>query len=1295
MAGFLVTFPCLPHILMVLLTHPLMNLSTALTRFTALTALLVSSHSLHAQVDGSVGYWAGNRGEALTLAKRAAADAPPPPKGEFDRPSSKWGKEPVVALTDKRGRVTLRGGWNAATARNPNWSMISRQEPVTNRTYVRETPPWHVAYALWYGRTIHIPSEWAGRRIAVDFEQINRTGLVIVNDQPCGVVDLAGSVDITDAVKPGEDAKLIIYMVEAPPHMPLAGFGGLVSDVHLISYPAGPRVTDVYVKPSTRKGEVALEVDLSFVEKDGPVEIIAEMASPDGNVEKRFTGTLNAKSAPLQTLEITWPWKDARLWDIGKPEMYHLRLAVKGAGIDDNYHQEFGFREFWIDGRKIFLNNTEVFLRSGHANWLGLAGGGFNGEGIEGTEGHDFRAYFDFVEKAGFNYLHQTPGTAWPNAQWEIAQLASRRGVLMAGHLPSGRSVKLDDPAAVANYQEATRFVAKRLRNLPAIVTWVSSGIPSMPGQDQNPYMLGKPEELAGKNPPLWEVQKKASGGDKPLYWHAFTHGDVMSVNWYLCFTPTQEREDWITNWLKEGKTPVHGSEFGMPFNYQFMRMRTHQHNSGNPLMHEPFIVEHAASLFGPQMYYEMQELDWHLPGWGWNDTGIEPVGGVKPNSFLGVGMFLHNGWIEKESKLIQRYLAEYPGPTWKSWRTYGFNLMPVAWWGEFYRGARLRDGWRPKTDDQFLPQEVEYIKANQPTLAWLAGPKDAFTRKDHSFWENRSMPEKSLVLINDTRDPQPYDFTWSVMVGGKEVARERVTGTLNISERKFLPITANLPQVEIKTDGSLIASGTIGSVEHQDQFAFRVFPSPAMAAADVLLWDPSGKTKSMLEALGCKTAAWDGKSSDRLLVIGRDALRGEAQTPGDLKNFVAEGGRLMVMAHHPEWVEDQLGMRVSKFMSRRVFPTNDHHPVGAGLDDMDLRDWGGESTLVDSHPREYRDQGDYGMPRYGWRWGNRGGISSGAPEAPHQAGWKSIMVSEFDLAYAPAMELDFGKGRVIWCSVDLEDYVPSEPAAVALALQLVKYATTSALSPRLPTYLVGLDNSQRETFERMGIIATMSRDLPQPPALAIIGGRSRVTDEEMKAFAENGGTLFFLSTDDYGDTLGVKFKPVKEIQDNKFWRHIYPEIYKVEGEIWPTIHAKRGRDIPVPDWPELAGLGVADFHRRGEMNYLALDSGCETAMHGFVGRKQVGKGRAIYCQIDPESIKVAEKPFMRPTRWRQTRVLTQMLANAGAQFKLDEGLLVRRSARDIAPEVTGGYYHPDYSDDMHFGDNPFRYWRW
>ena len=49
-----------------------------------------------------------------------------------------------------------------------------------------------------------------------------------------------------------------------------------------------------------------------------------------------------------------------------------------------------------------------------------------------------------------------------------------------------------------------------------------------------------------------------------------------------------------------------------------------------------------------------------------------------------------------------------------------------------------------------------------------------------------------------------------------------------------------------------------------------------------------------------------------------------------------------------------------------------------------------------------------------------------------------------------------------------------------------------------------------------------------------------------------------------------------------------------------------------------------------------------------------MGKGMAVFCQVDPDCFHADEKTYFRYTRWRSTRAVAQLLANLGASFPVD-----------------------------------------
>ena len=92
------------------------------------------------------------------------------------------------------------------------------------------------------------------------------------------------------------------------------------------------------------------------------------------------------------------------------------------------------------------------------------------------------------------------------------------------------------------------------------------------------------------------------------------------------------------------------------------------------------------------------------------------------------------------------------------------------------------------------------------------------------------------------------------------------------------------------------------------------------------------------------------------------------------------------------------------------------------------------------------------------------------------------------------------------------------------------------------------------------------------------------------------------------------------------------------------------------PTGPKLEGLSASDLRWRCYLDtppYI-LSAGADIGADGLLGRKTVGKGVAIFCQVDPDGFNADQKTYFRYTRWRATRAVAQLLANLGASFAVD-----------------------------------------
>ncbi len=301
-------------------------------------------------------------------------------------------------------------------------------------------------------------------------------------------------------------------------------------------------------------------------------------------------------------------------------------------------------------------------------------------------------------------------------------------------------------------------------------------------------------------------------------------------------------------------------------------------------------------------------------------------------------------------------------------------------------------------------------------------------------------------------------------------------------------------------------------------------------------------------------------------------------------------------------------------------------------------------------------------------------------------------------------MELDYGQGRVLICTLDLEDHVAQDAAARRTAGRVIEYALRSPLSPRMDkvVYLGGPTGAA--WLDRIGVSYHPSTTLDTGAGLLIIGPDATPDAGALTAYLEKGGKAFFLPRSQADGALGTTLKPAAD---------------------------GFAGSLSVPEWPETRGLSASDLRWRTYMDkpHWLLSAGMDIGADGLVGRKAVGKGVAILCQVDPDGLHADEKTYFRYTRWRATRAVAQLLANLGASFTLDgrifhpmktgpvnpeEAWQVGANGDRSGPQAVGpragmkpnpdlrpegqepfGHYHPDYRTDFPMGDNPYRYYRW
>jgi len=1225
-----------------------------------------------------------------------------------------WDFQPAIATSttppqSNWGKIRVPGDWRLENAKLVP-SLLSRGTGAVWEGYNGKTLD-----RAWYQHRIDIPQEWEGRRILVSLERVSTDAKLYVNQQACGEVNWPyGTVDITSLVNPGEENNLTLLVNATPEPENNAkeesrlASRGLIGEVRLLSIPQGGFISDVFVKPSTRKKQVQVEFELTDITQSGSVEIAAIMVDEQGKIEQEFTAKKNIKGQAVQTLNLVWNWQNPRLWDVERPNLYTLQLKVKGTGIEDTYDQSFGFREFWIEGGKFYLNGTEIRLRPIYHEDMWNAWQ----VGIPKVMDRMIEGY----QWAGYNIAELWPWNHDKRGRWHFRELFSERADLkgfpiMAPALDAGRKGYLFRwPYAKGKVKWEPRMVneLRRYRNHPSILMWATTPNFFAPkGDDQNPLRIGK-KEVTGTLGEVWDKRwrsRKKPGEDmvatikfydptRPVLVHnGGAIGDVYALNSYLNLIPLQEREEWISHWAEQGDMPYMVVEFGTPLHGAMMRGK---YGLLEGSRFEPLMTEYTAIYLGEEAYQlETPEYRSKIPQMLLKDQEYESWHSAPELDF---------------APAFQQLQSLFSRQTWRSWRTWGITGGMIPWndghgWQESEEGEKpvalgsftlgLRGVYLEQVPRRFLnylqapeftiyPGAEALLENNGPTLAWIAGESGDWVAKDRSYWQEETL-KKQVVLINDMRQSQEFSVQWEVKIEGAIAATGHQEGQIDSAKTLFFPIDVSLPSVNQKVEGEIALTAKIGEYQHQDSFDFRVFPYPTRKNLPAIaILDPVGKTTALLEKLGYPVIPWDGSQTDGLVAIARETLskkrgwrdRTLKQRLAQLETFVKNGGRAFIFAQDPEWIHGTLGFRVAPHLSRRVFPVNSKHPVVQGLDELDLRDWRGESTLTAAYPDTTRGEVKRSPPRelpwYGWHWGNRGVVSSAPIEKPHRSSWRPILQSEFDLAYTPLMELDYGQGRLIITTLDFEERGKSDPAARIILDRAIAYAATVPLSAKAKNVIFIGSDAEAAQLDKLGVIYRRSQKLTSETELAIIGSQVHLEDGAIREYLHQGGRLFFLSRTEASPTvLGVKFSHEQQFSGS----------------------------LQVPSWEETRGVSASDLRSRTNYSTPLIVSGGDIGSNGLFSRIQVGKGVALFSQLNPAGLDADKFTYFRYTRWRQTRATSQILANLGASFWSDrlifENLQKPPQKTHLSEPVLNEFYHPDYRTDFELGDDPYRYSLW
>jgi len=212
---------------------------------------------------------------------------------------------------------------------------------------------------VWYARRFDVQKE-AGKRLFLYFGAVSYRSGVYLNGKEIGSHEggfTPFQIEVTDLVKETDNFLAVevnnTRTVDAIPAMAFDwwNYGGITRDVMLVSTPK-TFIKDYFVQLDKYKSD-QIDIRIKLSEKVAGNQITVEI--PELKIKQTLTtdnlGEANASVANIRKLE---------RWSPDSPKLYNVILSSE----TDRIEEQIGFRNIWVKGEDVYLNDKPIFLKS-------------------------------------------------------------------------------------------------------------------------------------------------------------------------------------------------------------------------------------------------------------------------------------------------------------------------------------------------------------------------------------------------------------------------------------------------------------------------------------------------------------------------------------------------------------------------------------------------------------------------------------------------------------------------------------------------------------------------------------------------------------------------------------------------------------------------------------------------------------------------------------------------------------------------------------------------------------------
>lgn len=336
--------------------------------------------------------------------------------------------------------------------------------------------------SAWYVSKYTI-SKVQDKRYFLKLSRVDLLSLVYINGQKCGSHIGAYTpfeIEITDQLISGENVfAFFVYdksaavngdklITQVGPSYLKAGkqgfnLSGGIDDIPILEVREKSHIKDVFVKTSTRLGELEIDYEISSDTKQSKIAKLSFeiLKWPSGEKVKLKIPDVNDQFKSLDVNSVKVKWNNADLWSPDKPNLYVLRATLENSKSTEVFDTRFGFREFWIEGKVFMLNGVPTRLRGESHYHPKMSGIDFHREvfkmqkevfGLNACRVHAFMPHPDIflgADEAGILIIDQS-------AVWSV----------------NGQLYAKGQEELLINLENEYKEWVRRDRNCPSVVIW-------------------------------------------------------------------------------------------------------------------------------------------------------------------------------------------------------------------------------------------------------------------------------------------------------------------------------------------------------------------------------------------------------------------------------------------------------------------------------------------------------------------------------------------------------------------------------------------------------------------------------------------------------------------------------------------------------------------------------------------------------------------------------------------------------------------------------------------------------